>query len=239
VIEINESNFQEQVIDQSGRRAVLVDFWAPWCGPCKMLGPVLEKLETEFNGAFVLAKINTDENQALAAQFDVRGIPHVVLVKDGDIAGEFTGAQTESAVRRFLQQHLAAAEQDARLEDARALAAAGSFDDAIRTLKSMMEEDPGQTAAAQLLAEVCFKREAAAAPAPGDKRDAEYRRACALAAAGQFSDALAAFLRLVETDREWNEGAARKAMLQVFDLVGPRSPLAEEFRSKLAMALYR
>lgn len=165
VIEVNEANFDAEVVEQSRQRPVLVDFWAPWCWPCKMLSPVLEKLAAESGGAFVLAKINTDENQALALEFNVCGIPAVKLVMDGQIAGEFTGAQPESAIRKFLSQYLDGGEEEekpgTRLEEAKAVIAAGNYDDATKKLKSLLEDEPDNAEATRLLAEIHFKREAA------------------------------------------------------------------------------
>jgi putative thioredoxin len=106
MIDITIENFEQDVIAASMSQPVLVDFWAPWCGPCKAIGPILEKLEAEYGGSFRLAKINSDEEQQLAAAFGVRSIPTVVLMKNGQPVDGFMGALPEGKVREFLDKHV-------------------------------------------------------------------------------------------------------------------------------------
>ncbi|HEY6940928.1 thioredoxin [Dokdonella sp.] len=106
VFDATEANFQSEVLDASFDQPILVDLWATWCGPCKVLGPLLEKVVGEFNGAIRLAKIDCDKEQALAASFGVRSIPTVVLIREGQLVDAFTGALPEGAIREFLARHV-------------------------------------------------------------------------------------------------------------------------------------
>ena len=105
-MDANDTNFQENVIEQSSRVPVVVDFWAPWCMPCMVLGPVIEKLEKEYDGKFVLAKVNVEQGRVTAQLYGIRGIPSVKLFKDGKVVDEFVGAIPEEEIRKWLEKNL-------------------------------------------------------------------------------------------------------------------------------------
>ena len=106
IIDVNEPDFQEKVIERSKETPVVVDFWAPWCQPCLFLSPTLEKLAKEYDGKFILAKINVDQNRVVAQRYGIMSIPSVKMFKKGEIVGEFLGAMPEPHVRGWLNKNL-------------------------------------------------------------------------------------------------------------------------------------
>ena len=106
IFDVDASNFEQEVLAGSSERVIVVDFWAPWCGPCKTLGPMLEEVVTSLGAGIALAKVNVDENQDLATAFRVQGIPAVKIVKDGQLVDEFTGALPKAQVEEMLKKHV-------------------------------------------------------------------------------------------------------------------------------------
>jgi putative thioredoxin len=145
--DVDESTFEGEVLLRSHDLPVIVDFWAPWCQPCRVLGPLLERLAIEAGGAFLLAKINVDDNPKLAVRYGVQGIPVVKAFRNGEVVSEMVGNQPEALVRRFLQKQ-APSQLDRGLEEARSLLAVRRWSEAEQAYRQILEEQEGSSAAA-------------------------------------------------------------------------------------------
>ena len=141
IFEANTQNFAQLVLQNSRQVPVLVDFWADWCQPCKSLMPILSKLADEYRGAFILVKVNTDENQALASQLGVRSLPTVMLFKDGKPVDQFMGAIPEAEVRKFINKYRTRPTEPYR-QQALAMQEEGQLDDAIGLMTQVLQHEP-------------------------------------------------------------------------------------------------
>lgn len=147
ILDVDESTFEREVIQRSYEVPVVVDFWAAWCGPCRVLGPILERLAIEAGGSFLLAKVDVDANPNLAIRFGVRGIPAVRAFRQGEVAAEFAGAQPESAVRRFLER-IAPSQASQAIETAASLLATRHWPEAEAAFRAVLEGEETNSRAA-------------------------------------------------------------------------------------------
>jgi putative thioredoxin len=217
---VTDGTFDREVIEQSRRVPVVIDFWAPWCAPCRVLGPVLERLAEEHGGAFVLAKINVDENPQVSTAFGIRSIPAVKAVHEGEVVDEFVGALPEATLRRFLQGILPS-ESDRLAEEARSAEHRGDRDGALALYRRALEGDPNHPVARLGLGRLLSDSD-------GDAALAELDRVLPATAERTEADRLAARLRL---GRENGPGDAElRARLQM-------EPNDLEARLKLARLL--
>ncbi len=157
ILSVTQADFAEKVLAKSQELPVLVDFWADWCGPCHMLMPVLQRLVDAYAGGFVLAKVNTDQEQALAAQYGVRSLPTVKLFKDGAVVDEFMGVQSEQAIRELLDRHVQRASDEQRLA-AREARQAGDAERALGILREALAADADNHAVRLELADLLLER---------------------------------------------------------------------------------
>ena len=286
--DVTSENFMEEVVELSKSTPVIVDFWAPWCGPCKELGPNIEKAVSGTNGKVILAKVNIDENQAIAAQLRVQSIPTVYAFVDGQPVDGFMGAQPESAINDFVKKvsdlNKSGPNIDEMLENAESLYKEKNFADAGELFETILSIDAEKKeaisgyirsliglkkyeAASDFISSIEDKikednivKEAIAAldltiKAEGassktselrmkiesNPKDMESRQelAIALYGAGEIEGALDCLLDSINFDRNWNEEAARKQLVEFFSAIGLQDPIVVSARKRLSSILFR
>lgn len=268
VRDVSEAEFETAVLARSRQVPVVVDFWAGWCAPCRMLGPTLEREVNALGGRVELAKVDVDQAQALSQQFGVQGIPAVMAFRDGAVVADFTGARDAGFVRQWLAklapsesaQALASAEDEASLRAllttpevaskaalklGQLLLATGRTAEALEALAQVKGADAEAAELLRRRASFAVDAERYGGEAKArevlatkpDDLDARWALASAQAARGQLAEALAAFLSLVTSSRKYRDDGARKAMVTLFESLGPQHELTREFRRRLQTVL--
>ncbi|MCU1396421.1 MAG: putative thioredoxin [Ilumatobacteraceae bacterium] len=232
-VDVTDATFQTEVLDRSATHPVIVDLWAPWCGPCRTIGPILEKVTEETDGEVVLVKVNVDENPGISKAFQVQSIPAVYALRNGEVVDGFVGAYPEHVIEQFVQSLLPSAEQT----ELAALIAAG--DEA--SLRAALEIDPGSedaiVALGDLLVEAGNGEEALAllARIPESERTRKVAAAARLGEkpADDHDATLTALLDRVKTDDE-----ARQQFVDILELMGNEDPRTAAYRKQLTARLY-
>ncbi|MEY2580970.1 MAG: putative thioredoxin [Ilumatobacteraceae bacterium] len=235
-IDVTDATFQTEVVDRSKTNAVVVDLWAPWCGPCRTIGPILEKVTDATNGEVVLAKVNIDENPGVSQAFQVQSIPAVYALKNGEVVDGFVGAHPEHVIEEFVA-NLLPSEADRTVASLLAEGTEGAF-------RAALELDPDNEDAIVGLAELLVARGEAEQALQFLSRIPENDRTRRIAAAARVStqptlitddydSRLNELLEKVKGDEE-----ARQQFIDLLELMGPDDPRTANYRKQLTTRLY-
>ncbi len=260
-------DFNKDILERSKTIPVLVDFWAEWCGPCRTLGPILEKLAAKYRDRFELVKVNTDENQEVATAYGIRGIPNVKLFINGEVADEFTGALPEHSVEQWIKKAIPG-KNSGEIEKAKELLSEGKDDKAAALLEKLAEKEPDNTSVRVLLAKsLLFSDHNTAGQLAaesehdlenselvdsiktishlfslngitGSDAAAEYKSAIGELKKKNYDSALEKFIEVIKTDRSLDDDGARKACIAIFKFLGEENEVTLRHRRDFGSALY-
>ncbi len=286
IIDVNQNEFVTEVIEKSKKTPVIVDFWAPWCGPCKQLTPILENIINKKNGKIILAKINVDENQGIASQLNIQSIPTVYGFVDGKPIDAFQGAQPESKIEIMVDKMIDATpgnEIPKLIDEADLLFKDQKFDESMNIFEKLVVMDPGNpkiivgmlrcliqlkrfdeakemfesfddtisendevlkikkllnNTSGEKVVILCEKLEEEVRNKPQDK-DLRFQLAEGYLSASETKKGFDELLKIFEQDSSWNDSAAKKKLLEFFDLLGFNDPNVIEARKKLSSMMFK
>ena len=286
VIDVDQNEFVDKVIEKSKTTPVIVDFWAPWCGPCKQLTPTLESIANRKNGKIILAKINVDENQGIAAQLNIQSIPTVYGFVDGKPIDAFQGAQPESKIETMVDKLIEATpgnEVQKLIEDANRLFIDQKFEESIKIFEMLVGMDPGNpkiiagilrnlqqlkrfddaqemidsldektledediTKIKKLLDNIHTEESNTidekliqAVKSDPKNMDLRYKLANSYLSLSETEKGFNELLKIYEQSPNWNEDAAKKKLLEFFDLLGFNDPSVVDARKKLSSMMFK
>ena len=286
IIEINQDQFVEEVIEKSKTIPVILDFWAPWCGPCKQLTPILEKVVNKKNGKIILAKINVDENQGISSQLNIQSIPTVYGFVNGNPIEAFQGAQPESKIEAMVDKMIEATpgnEVPKIIEEADQLFSDQKFEESLKLFESLVVMDPGNTRIIagmlrcllqlkrfdeakemfesfddsilkneeilkikKLLYQTTVKQSDYSSEQVFDEvikkprdKNLRFKLAESYLSENETKKGFNELLILFEQDSSWNDGAAKKKLLEYFDLLGFNDPNVINARKRLSTIMFK